>query len=79
MCGMWVKFVYERKTYIVDLSQVSAFSCAENGRLMFCLPHTPIQIVIHPQKDPDSHQKILDYVENITGLSLDCDTCKTDL
>ncbi len=76
VCRMWVKFVYERNTYVVDLSQVSAFACAENGRLMFWLPNSPVQIVIHPQKDPDSYQEILDYVENLTGLSLDCD-CKT--
>ncbi|NEP08970.1 MAG: hypothetical protein F6K14_01700 [Symploca sp. SIO2C1] len=76
MCRMWVKFVYERNTYVVDLSQVSAFACAENGRLMFWLPNSPVQIVIHPQKDPDSYQEILDYVENLTGLSLDCD-CQT--
>ncbi|NES22862.1 MAG: hypothetical protein F6K41_29055 [Symploca sp. SIO3E6] len=72
MCIMWVKFVYERNTYVVDLSQVSAFACAENGRLMFCLPHSPVQIIIHPQRNPDSYQEILNYVENLTGLSLDC-------
>ena len=70
---MWVKFVYERNTYVVDLSQVSAFACAENGRLMFWLPNSPVQIVIHPQRDRDSYQEILDYVEHLTGLSLDCD------
>lgn len=67
---MWVKFVYERNTYIVDLSQVSAFACAENGRLMFWLPNSTLEIVIHPHRDPDSYQQILDYVEHLTGLSL---------
>lgn len=68
----WIKFVFERDTYVVDLNRISSFVCAENGRLMFWLPDGKIQIIIHPQNNPEAYQQILDYVEKMAGQALPC-------
>ncbi len=69
----WIKFIYERNTYVVDLSRISAFACAENGRVRFWLPDGEVAIVLHPKSHPEAHQKILDYVQETTGQAL-CQT-----
>jgi hypothetical protein len=66
----WMKFIYERNTYVVELSHISSFSLSENGRLTFWLPDGKVQIVIHPQTNPEAHQQILDYIEKTTGQSV---------
>ncbi len=66
----WIKFIYERNTYVVELNRISSFALAENGRLIFWLPNEKVQIVIHPQTNPDAYQQILDYIEMTTGQSL---------
>lgn len=66
----WIKFIYERNTYIVDLSRISAFACAENGRLRFWLPDGKVAVVLHPKSHPEAHQTILNYVEETTGRVL---------
>lgn len=70
MARSWIKFIYERNTYVVELSHISSFALAENGRLIFCLPDGKVEIVIHPQTNPDTHQQILNYIERTTGQSL---------
>lgn len=66
----WIKFIYERNAYVIDLNRVSAFACTGNGRLIFRLPDGKIQIVIHRQTNPDAYQEILNYIEQTTGQSL---------
>ena len=66
----WIKFVFERNTYVVDLDSISSFACAENGRLMFWLPDGKAQIIIHPQNNPEAYQQVLVYIERTTGQSL---------
>lgn len=66
MKGNWIKFVYERNIYVVDLDCISTFVCAENGRLILWLPNGKVQIVIHPKSNPQAYQQILDYFENTT-------------
>lgn len=65
----WIKFIYERNTYVVDLSHISSFARTENGRLRLWLPDGKEPIVIHPQTNPDAYQQILDYIEKTTGQS----------
>lgn len=67
---MWVKFTYERNTYVVDLSRISSFVITENGRLQFWLPDGRVLIIIHPQSNPEAYQNILNYVEKTTGQSM---------
>jgi hypothetical protein len=66
----WIKFVFERNTYVVDLDGISSFAHAENGRLMFSLPNAKVPVVIHPQNNPEAYKQILDYIEKMTGHSL---------
>ena len=66
----WIKFVFDRNTYVVDLDGISSFARAENGRLMFLLPNAKVPVVIHPQNNPEAYQQILDYIEKTTGYSL---------
>lgn len=67
---MWVKFIYERNTYVVNLSCISNFLCAENGWLTFWLPDAEAQIIINPKSNPDAYEKILGYFEDRTGQTL---------
>lgn len=66
----WIKFIFERNTYVVELSHISSFTIAENGRIFFYLPDGKVKIVIHPQTNPEAYQQILEYIENTTGQSL---------
>lgn len=66
----WIKFIYERDAYVIDLDRISTFACTGNGRLIFWLPDGKVQIVIHRQTHPDAYQQILNYVEQSMGQAL---------
>ena len=68
----WVKILYERKEYVVNFERVHAFCYELNGRVTFWLPDSAIPIVINPQSNLEDYQKILNYLECVTGLELDC-------
>lgn len=61
----WIKFIFERNIYVVDLDSISSFTRVENGRLMFWLPDGKVQIIIHPTSNAEIYQKILDYMEKL--------------
>jgi hypothetical protein len=67
----WVKILYERNEYIINLDSISSF-CHEptNGRITFWLPNSTLPIVINPVSNPDSYQKVLEYIQNTTGYLL---------
>jgi hypothetical protein len=67
----WVKILYERKEYVVNFERVHAFCYERNGRVTFWLPDSAIPIVINPQSNLEDYQKVLDYLECVTGLELD--------
>ncbi len=67
----WVKILYERREYVVNFERVHAFCYELNGRVTFWLPDSAIPIVINPQSNLEDYQKILDYLECVTGLELD--------
>jgi hypothetical protein len=69
----WIKFIYERDTYVVELERISTFARAEKDRLMFWLPDGKVPIILRQQTNPDAYQQILDYVEKTTGQSLSCE------
>lgn len=61
----WLKFSYERNTYLVDLDSVDAFVFTSNGRLIFWLPHSKnVKIVLNAQLAPESYQQVLDYLRS---------------
>jgi hypothetical protein len=67
----WVKILYERNEYIINLDSISSF-CHEptNGRITFWLPNSTLPIIINPVSNPDSYQKVLEYIQNTTGYLL---------
>lgn len=66
----WVKIIFERDIYAIDLDRVSAFASAPNGKITFWLPNSSIPIVLSPQTHSESHQIIQSYIEQRTGYSL---------
>jgi hypothetical protein len=66
----WVKIVYEKNEYIINLRCISSFCQEPNGRITFWLPDCTIPIIINPSSNPDSYQKVLQFVKNTTGYSL---------
>lgn len=69
LAASWLRVNYERSEYVVDLNRLSSF-CYSPGRLKFWLPDSSIPIIINKQSDPDSYQKLLDYIQRKTGHSL---------
>ncbi len=67
----WVKIVYERKEYVVNFERVSAFSYEQNGRVTFWLPDSAIPVVVSPLNNLEDYQKILDYINRVTGLDFE--------
>ncbi|QSJ20688.1 hypothetical protein JYQ62_08005 [Nostoc sp. UHCC 0702] len=67
----WVKILYERKEYVVNFGHVNAFCYEKNGRVTFWLPDSAIPIVINPQSNPEDYQKVIDYLERVTGLEIE--------
>ncbi len=67
----WIKIIYDRDTYVIDLSHISAFVYASNGKITFWLPDSGNPIVINPQSNPDAYQKVMTYIEQNTGHALE--------
>ncbi|MBD2500352.1 hypothetical protein [Anabaena azotica] len=65
----WVKIIYERNEYVINLNCISSFCQEGNGRITFWLPDGTIPIIINPVSNPESYGKILDYVKKTTGYS----------
>lgn len=70
LSGSWIQVLYERNDYVIDLNRISSFCYSSTGRLTFWLPDCSIPIIINEQNDPDTFQKILDYIKRKTGHSL---------
>jgi hypothetical protein len=65
----WVKIVYEKNEYVINLTCVSSFCQEPNGRITFWLPDGTIPIIINPVSNPDSYKKVLQYIQKTTGYS----------
>jgi len=63
----WIKLLYERETYIIDLAGIGAFCAGPNHRLTFWLKDGNQPIVIHPKTNPEAYQIILDYIKQQTA------------
>ncbi|NJK73237.1 MAG: hypothetical protein HC849_34375 [Oscillatoriales cyanobacterium RU_3_3] len=60
----WIKFIYDKSTYIIDIETVSAFSSEpDNRRISFWLPNTNQSIVLSPTGNPDAYKQVLDYIK----------------
>lgn len=67
LSGSWIQLNYERNDYLVDLNRISSFCHSPSGKLTFWLPDSTIPIIINEQNDPDTYQKILNYITRKTG------------
>ena len=68
--GRWVKITDGKNEYLVNLYCISSFCQEPNGRISFWLPDGTIPIIINPLSNPDSYEKVLQFVKNTTGYSL---------
>jgi hypothetical protein len=60
----WIKFAYEKNTYIIDLETVGAFSSElDNKRLTFWLPNSNQPIILNPLGHSDAYKQVLDYLK----------------
>jgi hypothetical protein len=66
----WVKIIYEKNEYVINLNCISSFCHEPNGRITFWLPDVTIPIIINPVGSPESYQKVVQYVKKATGYSL---------
>ncbi|WP_017653679.1 hypothetical protein [Fortiea contorta] len=66
----WVTIMYEKNEYVVNLKCISSFCQESNGRITFWLPDGTIPIIINPVSNPESYQKIMQFVQKTTGYSL---------
>ncbi len=66
----WVKIFYEKNEYIINLTCISSFCREPNGRVTFWLPDSTIPIIINPVSNPESYQKVVDYIEIATGYTM---------
>ncbi|MDB9375246.1 hypothetical protein [Nodularia sphaerocarpa] len=67
----WVKILYDRKQYVVNLDRVNAFCYEKNSRVTFWLPDSTIPIVLNPQNNSEEYQKLQDYLQYVTGLEIE--------
>ena len=67
LSSSWIQLSYERNDYVIDLNRISSFCYTSTNRLTFWLPDSSIPIVINEQKDPDTYQKLADYIARKTG------------
>lgn len=66
----WVKIFYERNEYVINLNCISSFCHEPNGRITFWLPDSSIPIIINPVSNPESYQKVVEYIQKKTGYFL---------
>ena len=66
----WVKISYERNQYVINLDCISSFCQEPNGRITFWLPDSTIPIIINPVSNPESYEKVVEYIQKVTGYEL---------
>lgn len=66
----WIKIVYDRHEYIIDLNRLSTFVFDSSQRIMFWLPDGKESIIINPQTNSEAYSKVLDFIHQKTGYSL---------
>ena len=65
----WIKIIYERSEYVIDLNRVNTFACDASKRITFWLPDGKESIIITPQGNPETYNKIIDFIHHKTGYS----------
>lgn len=68
--GCWLRFFYDRREYFINLNQISSFCYTDKGKLTFWIPDSSVPIILTKQNDPESYEKIKDFILHKTGESL---------
>ncbi len=66
----WVKILYDRHEWFINLSCITTFAWESNGRITFWLPDSTKDIIINPNSNPEAYQKVLEFINKVTGYSL---------
>ena len=67
--GNWIKFLYERKEYVVDLNRIASFCYSPQEKISFWLPGVNTPIILTKEADKIGYSKILNFVKDKTGQS----------
>lgn len=60
----WIKLIYDKNSYIIDLDTISAFSKElDNNRIAFWLPHSSQPIILNPHANSDAYKQVIDYLK----------------
>lgn len=70
LLGNWIKILYERKEYIIDLNRIASFCYSQQGKIAFWLPGMANPIILTPEADEQSYYKIFNFIQQKTGQSL---------
>ena len=66
----WVKIIYDRHEWLINLSRITTFAWEANGRITFWLPDSTKDIIINPNSNPEAYEKVLEFINKVTGNSL---------
>jgi hypothetical protein len=70
LLGNWIKILYERQEYIIDLQRIASFCYSKQGKISFWLSGMNNPIILTQEADPIGYDKILNFVAQKTGQSL---------
>ncbi|WP_017304374.1 hypothetical protein [Spirulina subsalsa] len=67
LSGSWIRLLYDRSEYIIDLNRISTFCYSPNQKITFWLPDASIPIIITQLGDPEGYEKVRDFIYKKTG------------
>ncbi|MEA5471998.1 hypothetical protein [Spirulina sp. 06S082] len=67
LLGCWMRLFYDRCEYFINLHQIGSFAYTANGKLTFWIPDSSVPIILTKQNDPESYEKIKDFIFKKTG------------
>ena len=63
----WVHIIYERHEWFINFNSITTFAWEPNGRITFWLPDSTKDIIINPNNDLEAYEKVLKFVNKVTG------------
>jgi hypothetical protein len=60
----WIRFIYDKSSFIIDLDAISSFSKElDNSRITFWLPNSSLPITLTSQGDVDAYRQVMDHIK----------------
>ena len=66
----WVHIIYESYEWFINFNSITTFAWEPNGRITFWLPDSTKDIIINPNNNLEAYEKVLKFVNKVTGNSL---------